>query len=379
MDMQSHPDVRQPLTGEPTSGQGALLQAVVDKARVLTGGQAAALCLLNPASSRIRLAAGSGSFTGRIGAEASTRRGLSGHVLASPSTIAVTCVSCDSACCPFATRAPHRHLVVPVRAGNTVRGVLCATSAASASVRHNRASVLAHLARLAGGCLQEADICSLAEGLGSLTARQRVAGDIHDGVAQRLVTLQMQLDGALGRLPRGVGSAPELLRVRDTLADTIQDVRTMIESLREPGEPTDAREAMAEVLSNTVPGLGSSGCLITTHVHHNFLVQREVAREVRQIITEAITNATRHADASTITVSLRRRGRQNVLTVTDDGRGFADSKVSAGASTAPDARRAHVGIEVMHLRAAVIGGRIEIRSAADKGTEVILRWPESPA
>lgn len=78
-----HRDARQAPAAEPHVERGELLQVVADRARMLTGGQASAVCVLDAPNERIRVAAGSGQFADRIGDEASAGQGLSRHVVLS--------------------------------------------------------------------------------------------------------------------------------------------------------------------------------------------------------------------------------------------------------------------------------------------------------
>ncbi|HEY1321040.1 MAG TPA: ATP-binding protein, partial [Streptosporangiaceae bacterium] len=76
-----------------------------------------------------------------------------------------------------------------------------------------------------------------------------------------------------------------------------------------------------------------------------------------------LNNALRHAGASGVTVTLARTGRQVVLEVSDDGRGFASDAPSGG-----------LGLASMRERAASAGGKLTIRSTR-KGTTVRMTVP----
>jgi signal transduction histidine kinase len=355
-----------------TQEQHAFLQTLADETRVLTSGQASALCLVDSSRTRIRLAAGSGTFADHVGDEAPVGDGLSGHMLASPDT--VQSLSCQTACCPFAPSSSHHHIAVLIRAGNQIRGVLCATSAVTSNMGRNWEAPLLHLARMAGSCLVGERVCRLAEDLGALTARQHIAADMHDGIAQSMVTVHMQLDRALGELADRGDSWPRLLTVRDTLTGTIEELRTMIESLQNPRDLTHVLEGLADVLHSAAHDADMSASVISVRAGHDVLVLPAAAEEVRRIVIEALTNANRHAHASAISVSLGQEGGEAVVRVADNGRGIAGSVPGVAASSSAPAR--HFGVDTMHLRAAVLGGWLEIRSDPGQGTEVILRWPQ---
>jgi len=92
-------------------------------------------------------------------------------------------------------------------------------------------------------------------------------------------------------------------------------------------------------------------------------------RELLRIAQEAVTNVERHAEASSVIVSLRLRPEEASLEVTDDGRGFV--KGSAGR---PDS----YGLVGMRERADAIGAVLEIDTAPGRGTTIRcrLRQPE---
>ena len=241
----------------------------------------------------------------------------------------------------------------------------------------NSAPVLTHLARMAASCLAHESAWDLAEQLGAMTARQRAAADIHDGAAQNLIRLQMLLDGLLGRTPDVTAVLPELLTASELVTSTIHDLRAMISSLRDPDDHACQPQELAEILDGAVRGAGIPDGMVSVHRERGCRVSHPIAVQVRQIVTEALINAGRHADATAVSVRFSRDRQEAVVRVTDNGHGFSDHArdIVPRPSGQPDG--SHVGTDVMRLRAAAIGGRVEIRTAAG-GTEVVLRWPLEP-
>jgi signal transduction histidine kinase len=91
---------------------------------------------------------------------------------------------------------------------------------------------------------------------------------------------------------------------------------------------------------------------------------------VFRITQEALRNAIQHADASEIEVRLTSYPDRLRLTVTDDGQGIAGS-VEPGRFVA----QGHLGLAGMRERAAMIGGKLEVQTAPDYGTVVVLELP----
>jgi signal transduction histidine kinase len=93
----------------------------------------------------------------------------------------------------------------------------------------------------------------------------------------------------------------------------------------------------------------------------------DVALALFRITQEALHNAIQHADASEIAVRLTEYPDHLRLTVTDDGRGIA-----GGVDPARFVAQGHYGLAGMRERAAMIGGVLDVQTAPDYGTVVIL-------
>jgi two-component system sensor histidine kinase DegS len=87
---------------------------------------------------------------------------------------------------------------------------------------------------------------------------------------------------------------------------------------------------------------------------------------VYQIAREALTNAIKHANPTTIWVSLRLEGRFIALSVIDDGSGFDPQG---------DRDDRHYGLALMHERAEMLGGDLRISSQPGRGTTISLNAP----
>jgi signal transduction histidine kinase len=92
-----------------------------------------------------------------------------------------------------------------------------------------------------------------------------------------------------------------------------------------------------------------------------------------RIAAEALRNAVRHAQARRITVTIHYEPRQLRLVIHDDGQGI-DADTMARQQVA-----GHFGLPGMHERAAIVRGRLEVRSAPGSGTEIELRVPSAIA
>ena len=87
-----------------------------------------------------------------------------------------------------------------------------------------------------------------------------------------------------------------------------------------------------------------------------------------RIIQEALTNVTRHAQATHVEIGLQTVGNEWVLDIRDNGRGFAPESVTGSQA---------VGVLGMRERAGMFGGAVDLLSKPDQGTTVRVRMPEA--
>jgi len=95
------------------------------------------------------------------------------------------------------------------------------------------------------------------------------------------------------------------------------------------------------------------------------------ASALYRIAQEAVGNASRHAHAKSISITLDVHGGEAELEIADNGIGFIADEV--------ERRRPGMGLFTMRERAALVGGRLTLTTGAGKGTRVIARVPIGPA
>ena len=194
--------------------------------------------------------------------------------------------------------------------------------------------------------------------------RERVSRELHDGVLQDLCAVARDLK-ALATQPHNVTSF-------DTLAahsnESVQTLRAICHDLRPPllsNNPTMALRALVERLDAQSP--------VPIHIEitaEDLNVPEETALAIYRIAQEALHNAIQHADASEIAVRLTEYPDRLRMTVTDDGKGIV-----GGSDMGRFVAEGHYGLAGMRERAAMIGGRLEVQSAPDYGTVVVLELP----
>ena len=195
--------------------------------------------------------------------------------------------------------------------------------------------------------------------------RQRISRDLHDGLGQDLFALKLALARFYARTgtahPHLHANAGQLLRLVD---DLLANVRSSIEDLRPDALALGLDEAIRRQVDKCLQRSGEA-CHFELHLDPVAL-RPEVATAAFRILQEALTNVCRHAQASEVRVELVRRGGALLLSVTDNGCGFAP-----GAPRRQDA----FGLAGMRERVAALGGRLDIDSAPGRGTVLTVAVP----
>jgi signal transduction histidine kinase len=243
--------------------------------------------------------------------------------------------------------------------------------------RRNEVVWVESFANPAAIALENAYLYTQIERAAALEERQRIAAEMHDGLAQTLSYLMLKTYHAGDLLEQGQldGVQAEHLDIQDALARATFDVRRSIASLQQsPQPPQPLQELLREVVSEQ-NGQETSVVQFESSVADPLLLPLGLREQVVRIVQEATLNASRHAAASKIEVRLERQGGSFVVTVSDNGRGFEPTAVPTGE---------HFGLDIMRARAGRIGGHLEVKSAPGRGTQIHLRWaadaaPEPPS
>jgi signal transduction histidine kinase len=195
--------------------------------------------------------------------------------------------------------------------------------------------------------------------------RRRLAGEIHDGISQRLISLWYHLlaaeDGAAAADAEVVGR--ELVVAKELVTAALDDARGAIVGLR-PTTLDDlglgpSLESLARSLPVEEVSVELEAVSLPPHV--------EVA--LYRIVQEAFQNVVKHAGATRVALRLHRDADGVHVVVTDDGRGFAEDKAGGGSN-----RHAY-GLAGIQERAELIGARVTVRSRPERGTTVEVVLP----
>jgi signal transduction histidine kinase len=354
-------EVTQMLMSEAASG--AVLEIVTTKALEMAGADLVVLAL--PAGAEqliIEHAAGAGA-DGAIGLILRAAGSVSGMVMDSGMPLAIDDFSHDDRVAPVARDRLHLGpaVVVPLGPPGDVRGVLTAGRLSGSMPLSPRAvEMVTTFAAQAGIGLELAEHRQDAQRLALFADRDRIARDLHDQVIQRLFATGMSLQGALAHIPSGE-AARRVNTSIDALDETIRDIRSVIFELQAHDQPASpsARTRIVEIVEESADSLGFAPAVRLAGPVDS--LPAEVAENLIHALREALSNAARHAAATSVDVSVE-AGRDAVLIVRDNGSGMK-----------PTSRRS--GLANLADRAAKFGGSMHTRDAVGGGTELEWRVP----
>ena len=207
-----------------------------------------------------------------------------------------------------------------------------------------------------------AQLVAQARESGAQDERQRLAGEIHDTLAQGLAGIITQLQAA--ERSASVQGEPEehvaraLRLARSSLTEARRSVQALAPQELGRAHLPDALRALTEQWSQDQ---GISAQVEVTGVREPLSPAIEVS--LFRVAQESLTNVAKHAEASRVGVTLSYAGTEVLLDVRDDGRGFAQG-VGTG-----------FGLTSMRQRIRGVGGHVEVQSAPGEGTSVSARVP----
>ena len=197
--------------------------------------------------------------------------------------------------------------------------------------------------------------------------RNRLAREIHDTLVQSFAGIVLHTE-ALGTSlgMNNTRSQRTLLSIQKLARSGLDEARRSVQALR-----PKAMEGctLFEALMQTTKCFSTETQLVcdVKQLGKSLPLSADVQNETFRIAQEAMTNVSKHARAKSVWVTLEFKAHQVILTIQDDGIGFANAK-------APGSRCGY-GLTTMRERAQRIGGQLEIGSPKGGGTSVRVRLP----
>lgn len=201
--------------------------------------------------------------------------------------------------------------------------------------------------------------------------RERLARDLHDNLGQVLSFINLQAQGIKRELANA--NIDKVDNKLDKLVGVSQaahnDIREYIRNARNT-ETTD-NGFMAGIIKNIVRFEEQSGLEAKLNFPSSFTGEElppEIKSNLLYIIKEALNNINKHAKASNVSITFSYIENRLLVEVQDDGKGF-------DASASIDSETSSFGLNIMRERSTEIGAHIEVKSAPEKGTCIIVTVP----
>jgi signal transduction histidine kinase len=187
--------------------------------------------------------------------------------------------------------------------------------------------------------------------------RQRIERDLHDGVQQRLVSLALDQRQAEAMVPAELSELrAQLSRVSDGLAGVMEELQEISRGIHPAVLSRGGLTAALKTLARR------SAVPVVLEIRAETRLPEPVEVAAYYIVSEALTNTAKHADASEVHILVEARDGVLRLSIRDDGIGGADPSRGSGLIGLTD-------------RVDALGGTIEVTSPAGKGTTLRVTLP----
>lgn len=189
------------------------------------------------------------------------------------------------------------------------------------------------------------------------TERERLAKELHDHVANELLSIDLQLK--------------DIQQVPEETSSQIENLHTEIRNIsHELMPPLFKYASLPEIISDYLIKAAKNTLHIDLRMEDDGiksileLVPEKYALEIYRIIQEAISNIIKHAEASTAQIAFYRSGDFLKLTIGDNGKGFDVHRKQTG-----------IGLQIINDRITSLNGEINISSKLNNGSEITLSFP----
>jgi signal transduction histidine kinase len=204
------------------------------------------------------------------------------------------------------------------------------------------------------------------EELATVQERNRIARDIHDSLGHSLTVFNLHLGAAIRLLPTNPEKATSLLReIKELGANALEDVSQSVATLR--ADPLDG-QSLPTAIANLIRQFHrSTGVLPTSEIKLNILLSKPQNTAIYRLIQEALTNISKYATATAVTIVVRQTQASIQVSVQDNGQGFELHQNTTG-----------FGLQGMRERVQALAGEFTIHTAPGQGCRIMASFPIKP-
>ena len=208
----------------------------------------------------------------------------------------------------------------------------------------------------------------------TLQERNRIARDIHDSLGHALVALNIQIEASLALWEADSEQAFASLREAKQLgSDALTAVRTSVSEIR-----ADALQGQLfeQALDKLIKEFQQTSQIVpTVEIDLTYPFPNDVNIAAYRIVQEGFTNIYKYAQATQVYLSLKTTPKDLQLHLRDNGGGFCQDSLKSTKDISEIATGTGFGLKGMKERAAALGGRLTIKSEADKGCQITADFP----
>ncbi len=196
--------------------------------------------------------------------------------------------------------------------------------------------------------------------------RRRIAREIHDGPAQALANILLRTVLCEQRLAgEHFYVQSELLELKEVIRSSLQDIRKILFDLRPKEVDAGLVCGLRSLIEAYRERYGMQVEFVCIEPENR--LSSPVASALYRIVQEAHNNAWKHSGSDHIIVRLELEESQVTVSIYDDGKGF---DIQAAAQSG-----GHYGLMNMRERACLLGGMLQINTAPEQGTQIIITIP----
>ena len=234
-----------------------------------------------------------------------------------------------------------------------------------------RQQLLATMTKQAGAAIHNLELVAQLRSRVGAAERARVARELHDGVIQSLIGLEMQVDVWRRDWAADVPTTLErLAHIQQVLRTEVQDLRDLIQQMKPPLiEPEQLLDYLADLVERFQRQSGIAAHFVSEI--DEIELSARVCGEIARVVQEALVNVRKHSGAQHVVVRVSAPPGYWKFEIDDDGRGFG----FAGRHSHADLEVARKGPVVIKERVRSIGGTLAVESTPGQGARVEVWLP----
>ena len=201
--------------------------------------------------------------------------------------------------------------------------------------------------------------------------RARVARELHDGVIQSMISIEMQLSVLQRKLATSPASVEgDLAHIQGLIREEILNLRELMQQMRPPDlKPKELLDFLANLVDRFQRDTGISAQFVSDLPE--VTLPGRVSREIARIVQEALVNVRKHSGATHVVVRFSAETGQFKLVIDDDGQGFKFE----GRFTQSELDQRRKGPVVIKERVRTLGGDLAIESTPGQGARMEITLP----